>query len=125
LLERGLPPESLLLLTFTNKASRAMLGRVAELCGPLCDTRRIVGGTFHHAAYALVREHAALLGFPQGVGILDREDARDLMEACAAQLGLTRGPRRFPKGEVLVDLCSAAVNTQSSLPSVIASRRPH
>src|SRR5512133_2544551 len=49
LLADGVPPEAILLLTFTNKAAREMLRRVEEVCQ--IDTRRIAGGTFHHVAH--------------------------------------------------------------------------
>ncbi|HUK62862.1 MAG TPA: ATP-dependent helicase, partial [Dongiaceae bacterium] len=115
-------PESILLLTFTNKAAREMLRRVEEVCR--IDTRRITGGTFHHVAHALLREHAGELGYARGYSILDREDTRDVMTAAIADCGLAVGARRFPKADVLVDLVSMAVNTQTPLAEVVADRRP-
>jgi DNA helicase-2/ATP-dependent DNA helicase PcrA len=119
----GLTPESVLLLTFTNKAARVMLDRVAELCQATVDPRRLPGGTFHHVAYGLLREFGSAVGLGQGFTLLDREDARTLMDTCLAELKLSEG-KRFPKAEVAVELCSAAVNTQTSLPQVITRRRP-
>ncbi|HCF61206.1 MAG TPA: ATP-dependent DNA helicase, partial [Myxococcales bacterium] len=124
LLETGTPPEAILLLTFTNKAAREMLKRVAELCGTLADVRRIAGGTFHHVAFAILREHASALGYGESFTLIDREDARDLMSACVADLGLSAGPRRFPKAEVMVDIVSTAVNTERSFEEVVADKRP-
>src|SRR5438093_11788109 len=60
LLESGTPPEKILLLTFTNKSAREMMARVAALCR--IETRKVWGGTFHHVAHALLREHAPRLG---------------------------------------------------------------
>jgi DNA helicase-2/ATP-dependent DNA helicase PcrA len=121
LLNDGVSPESILLLTFTNKAAREMLRRVEEVCR--VDTRRISGGTFHHVAHQLLREHGAELGYAKGYSILDREDARDVMSAAIADCGLAVGARRFPKADVLVDLVSMAVNTQTPLAEVLADRR--
>src|SRR6266571_4322046 len=59
LVAEGAEPESILLLTFTNKAAREMLRRVEELCR--IATRRIQGGTFHHVAHQVLREHGAEL----------------------------------------------------------------
>jgi len=118
----GVPPEAILLLTFTNKAAREMLKRVEEVCR--IDTRRIAGGTFHHVAHEILREHAGELGFARGYSILDREDTRDVMTAAIADCGLAVGARRFPKADVLVDLVSMAVNTQTPLADVVADRRP-
>jgi DNA helicase-2/ATP-dependent DNA helicase PcrA len=118
----GVAPESILLLTFTNRAARDMLRRVEEVCR--IDTRRITGGTFHHVAHEILREHAGELGYARGYSILDREDTRDVMAAAVADCGLAVGARRFPKADVLVDLVSMAVNTQTPLADVVADRRP-
>ncbi len=122
LLHDGSSPESLLLLTFTNKAAREMLRRVEEVAR--VDTRRIWGGTFHHVAHSVLRDHAAALGYGRGYSILDREDGRDVMSAAIADCGLAVGQRRFPKADVLLDLVSMAVNTQTPLADVVADRRP-
>ncbi|MCL2459471.1 MAG: UvrD-helicase domain-containing protein, partial [Desulfobulbus sp.] len=53
LIDRGVPPESILLLTFTRRAAQEMLGRAAELTADSC--RRIMGGTFHATANILLR----------------------------------------------------------------------
>jgi DNA helicase-2/ATP-dependent DNA helicase PcrA len=122
LLADGVEPESILLLTFTNKAAREMLRRVQEVCR--ADTRRLQGGTFHHVAHQVLREHGAELGYARGYSILDREDSRDVMSAAVADCGFAVGARRFPKADVLIDLVSMAVNTQSPLADVLAVRRP-
>ncbi len=121
LLHDGVQPESILLLTFTNKAAREMLRRVQEVCR--ADTRRISGGTFHHVAHQVLREHGGELGYRKGYSILDREDSRDVMSAAIAECGLAVGARRFPKPDVIVDLVSTAVNTQTPLADVLADRR--
>ena len=71
LVHEGASPESILLLTFTNKAAREMLSRVEEVAR--IETRRLTGGTFHHVAHLVLREHAAALGYARGYSILDRE----------------------------------------------------
>ena len=122
LLHDGASPDSVLLLTFTNKAAGEMLRRVEEVAR--LDTRQIWGGTFHHVAHRVLREHAPSLGYAKGYSILDREDGRDVMSAAVADCGLAVGARRFPKADVLVDLVSMAVNTQTPLAEVVAARRP-
>ncbi|MFO0581184.1 MAG: ATP-dependent helicase [Anaeromyxobacter sp.] len=122
LLAEGVQPEAILLLTFTNKAAREMLGRVEELCK--VDSRRLTGGTFHHVAHQVLREHGVQLGYRPGYSILDREDARDLMSAAIADCGLAVGARRFPKADVVLDLVSMAINTQTPLADLVAVRRP-
>jgi DNA helicase II / ATP-dependent DNA helicase PcrA len=129
LLESGVRPESLLLLTFTNKAAREMLKRVAELCAGFTDTRRIIGGTFHHVGHLILRQHAELLNLSRGFTLIDREDARDLVQTCIGDLGFGAGSdvvrrRRFPRADLVVDLFSTVVNTSRPIADVLVERAP-
>src|SRR5438046_8922041 len=69
LLERGTPPEKILLLTFTNKAAREMMARVGQLCR--IETRRTWGGTFHHVEQRHLREHTTRHSYTDTYGLLD------------------------------------------------------
>jgi DNA helicase-2/ATP-dependent DNA helicase PcrA len=120
LLDNGIEPESILLLTFTNKAAREMLGRVTALL-PL-DTRAIWGGTFHSIGNRLLRRHAREIGFQPGFTIMDREDQEDLLSAVVGSSGIDTNQVRFPTAEVLGDIFSFALNTDSSIWQVIAQK---
>ncbi|HZR07214.1 MAG TPA: ATP-dependent helicase [Myxococcales bacterium] len=122
LLESGAAPEKILLLTFTNKSAREMMSRVGQLCR--VETRKMWGGTFHHVAHGLLREHASRLGYADRFGLLDREDAKEVMASATADLGFGVGQRRFPRPDALIDLYSAAINTQRPLAEVIAKESP-
>ncbi len=122
LLETGTPPEKILLLTFTNKAAREMMARVGQLCR--IETRKMWGGTFHHVAHELLREHGSRLGYADRFGLLDREDAKEVMASATADLGLGVGQRRFPRPDALIDLWSSAINTQRPLSEVIGAEAP-
>src|SRR5205809_4426278 len=78
LLEQGIPADRILLLTFTNKAAKEMMRRVAEILGG--DISALWGGTFHSIASRLLRRHADRLGYRADFTILDREDAKDLLK---------------------------------------------
>lgn len=120
LLDNGVEPQSILLLTFTNKAAREMLARVQALL-PL-ETRAIWGGTFHSIGNRLLRRHAVEIGFRPGFSIMDREDQEDLIAAVVANSEIDTKQVRFPTAEVLGDLFSFALNTGQPLPAVIADR---
>ena len=122
LLESGTPPEKILLLTFTNKSAREMMARVAALCR--IETRKMLSGTFHHVAHGLLRDYAPRLGYADRFGLLDREDAKEVMASATADLGYGVGQRRFPRADALIDLYSSAVNTQRPLADVIVSEAP-
>jgi DNA helicase II / ATP-dependent DNA helicase PcrA len=120
LLDNGVEPESILLLTFTNKAAREMIARVTDLL-PL-ETRTIWGGTFHSIGNRFLRRHSREIGFRPGFSIMDREDQEDLLAAVVAASGVENRQILFPTAEVLGDIFSFAVNTDRSVAQVIADR---
>lgn len=122
LIERGIHPERILLLTFTNKAARAMLDRVSGLLSG--QIKQIWGGTFHSMANRILREDAHLLGYPQDFTILDSEDGRTLMGNCAAE-AIPNPVRKLPKARVLLGMHSMCINTQSDLEDIITDRYPY
>src|SRR3954471_24277523 len=83
LLENGIDPRNVLLLTFTNKAARQMLDRVSSLL-PV-DASGLWGGTFHSIGNRMLRRHGSVLGYSSGFSIMDREDQKDLLNAVIAQ----------------------------------------
>ncbi len=120
LLSQGVRASSILLLTFTNKASREMLDRVTSLVPGAAEG--IWGGTFHSIGNRILRKHAERIGFRQGFSIMDREDSEDMIEAVVAHLGFSSTDRRFPKGSVLSDLFGLSVNTGRPISSLLSER---
>ena len=111
LLDRGVPAERVLLLTFTRRAADEMVARAAALCTRPEAGQRLQGGTFHAIAHAVVGRHADALGLPPVVSVLDRADATDVMDLLRHDHGLDGTDRRFPRAGTLVDIYSRAVNT--------------
>ena len=120
LVERGVPPEQLLLATFTNKAARSMLSRVESLIGR--EINGIWGGTFHHCAHRTLRRHAERLGFAPNFSILDSEDSRQLINTCIKEMKIDVKGGKFPKGDVIGNIVSLSVNTEISLQDIIENR---
>jgi len=77
LVEEGILPGYILLLTFTRKSAQEMLKRATELLDDRC--KRVAGGTFHSFAYAILRKYAFKVGFENGFSIIDRADSEDLI----------------------------------------------
>ncbi len=123
LIEAGVSPARILLVTFTNRAAREMLSRVETLVA--ADVRRVWGGTFHSIANRILRRHAASLGYESNFTILDAEDAKDLLDACIEEAAIDTQARRFPKAEVLNEIFSFATNTDTPIAQLIAARYPH
>ncbi|MCX5813851.1 MAG: ATP-dependent helicase [Proteobacteria bacterium] len=122
LLEQGASPNSILLLTFTNKAAREMLHRVEHLIK--IDTRYIWGGTFHHIGNMILRQHCELLGFKKNFTILDNEDAKDMIELAVKDLKIDKKERRFPKSTLIKKILSYSVNTMDNVEACIKERYP-
>ena len=123
LLENGIDPRNILLLTFTNKAARQMLDRVANLL-PV-DASGLWGGTFHSVGNRILRRHGSALGYSSGFTIMDREDQKDLINAVVASAGIDPKEIRFPKGDVLAEIFSFVVNTEKPLEELLAEKFPY
>src|SRR5438477_2749336 len=104
LLEQGIPADRVLLLTFTNKAAKEMMRRVADLLGQ--ELASLWGGTFHSIGNRILRQHARLLGYERDFTIMDREDAKHLISACVGEAEIDVKATRFPKSEVLAEIFS-------------------
>jgi DNA helicase-2/ATP-dependent DNA helicase PcrA len=122
LIDSGIPPSRIMLLTFTNKASREMLHRVELLIKG--ETRRVAGGTFHHIGNMILRKYGNAMDLDPNFTILDGEDSKDLIESSVAELNL-RTDKMFPKGAILMDIIGYAVGAERSISDVIEERFPH
>lgn len=123
LLEQGVDPASVLLLTFTNKAAKEMLSRVGGLLG--AEASGIWGGTFHSTGARLLRHFAREVGYEPNFTILDAEDARDLVKAVMKDLSIDPKARRFPTAAVVADMLSFARNTQQTIEDALEIKHPN
>ncbi|MEO6787949.1 MAG: ATP-dependent helicase, partial [Chthoniobacteraceae bacterium] len=123
LMENGIRPEHILLLTFTNKAAREMCDRVGALVTG--DLMGLWGGTFHSIGNRILRRHPNEAGFAPGFSIMDREDSEEMLDGVIATLGFDPKEKRFPKGQVLADVLSFALNTGRKLDDVLVEKYPH
>ncbi len=122
LIETGVPPERILLATFTNKAAKAMLARVKTLVTE--DVSRLFGGTFHHNAHLILRRNAHLLGYQNNFSIMDGDDAKQLMASSLAEVRSKVEGDKFPKGNVLADIISLSHNRTVDIAAVVQDRYP-
>ena len=122
LIDRGVPPERILLLTFTRRAAQEMLSRAERLVG--ASSARVAGGTFHATGHRLLRTFGPQAGLQRDFNIMDQGDAEDLMGLARAQLGLGARTKRFPKKETLHYVYSRHVNTERSMDEIIEREYP-
>lgn len=120
LVDKGVDPESILLLTFTNKAANEMLERAKGTVGPAVGD--IWSGTFHHVCNRILRIHAPYLGYRSNFLIADRDDSRRMIDKAMKQVGVSGD--KFPKREVLSSLFGNAANRGISLREVLEEKMP-
>jgi len=123
LVELGVKPETILLLTFTRRAAQEMLRRASVLLDSRCE--KVAGGTFHSFANLVLRQYAPLIGFDNSFTILDQGDAEDVVNLLRTEMKLDTRQRRFPRKQTLFDIFSKSVNTTESIRTVVESEYPH
>jgi DNA helicase-2/ATP-dependent DNA helicase PcrA len=123
LIDKGIDPSSILLVTFTRKSAQEMLNRTGLLIGSRSE--RVFGGTFHSVANTLLRQYGRPIGVQPGFTILDRGDSEDLISLLRAQLGLSEKDKRFPRKGTIAEIISKCVNTLQSLDDVVLGEFAH
>jgi DNA helicase-2/ATP-dependent DNA helicase PcrA len=122
LIDRGVAPERILLLTFTRRAAQEMLSRAERLVGS--SSTKVHGGTFHGTGNRLLRQFGKAAGMPSDFSIMDQGDAEDLTGIARASLGVGKKDKRFPKKETLHWIYSRHVNTEIPIEDVIHETYP-
>ncbi len=118
LLEKGVPPSNILLVTFTKKAAKEMLNRVELLLG--FRPNGLWGGTFHHIGNLILRKYANYLGYGRNFSILDRGDAGDLISIVMQDLNIQRiKDKNIPRPEVIQEIISLSVNSRKPIRKII------
>jgi DNA helicase-2/ATP-dependent DNA helicase PcrA len=118
LIAKGVPARSILLVTFTRRAAREMVGRLEALIGPVAS--ELWAGTFHHIGNRILRRSAAVLGYQPNFTILDSEDQTDLVRLAMDDSGLFGTGRMAPKPKTVQHLISYAANVSRPLAEVVA-----
>ncbi len=123
MVDQGVAPESILLLTFTRKAAEQMLGRAAKLVG--LATNRVAGGTFHAFACNVLRRHGSDIGLHTNFTILDEGDAADTIQLVRDSLDLPPSETRFPTKAALRDMLSKSINRGIPVATIIEREYGH
>lgn len=123
LVEGGVAPSSILLLTFTRKAAQQMLQRATRLLDRRCEN--VSGGTFHSFGNLILRKYAAALGISYNFAIFDRFDAEALISLLRKELSTATKSRSLPRKHTLANIFSRAVNKMIPIDDVVYDDYPH
>jgi DNA helicase-2/ATP-dependent DNA helicase PcrA len=121
LVEVGVKPESILLLTFTRRAAASMLTRAAALADARCQ--RVSGGTFHSLGHSVLRKFADHAGVAKNFTVLDQSDTEDLIDLLRRQIRITKA-QHFPRKRTIAAMFSMMVNKVLSLKQVLNQEYP-
>jgi DNA helicase-2/ATP-dependent DNA helicase PcrA len=123
LVEKGILPENLLLLTFTRRAAQEMLWRASQLLDESC--RDVTGGTFHAVANLLLRRYGYHLGYAPNFTIIDRSDAEGIINILKSSLSMAGAGKRFPTKRVILNIISKAINRSMELDNLLLDEYIH
>jgi DNA helicase-2/ATP-dependent DNA helicase PcrA len=118
LLENGVPPQEILLLTFTRKAAEEMLARTSALLNDM-RCQRVVGGTFHSVANNLLRRYSKLIDIPSNFTIIDTIDSEDILDLIRRKLNLKKRQRAFPRKSKVQTIISKSRNCNTTIEAII------
>jgi len=123
LIDEGVPPDRVLLLTFTRRAAAEMLRRSGALIADR-SVGRVWGGTFHAVAHRLLRRYGNAVGLNEGFTVIDQADSAALFGMVRSELGHGASKQRFPKKETIAAVYSRTVNTRTPLTETVEARFP-
>jgi DNA helicase-2/ATP-dependent DNA helicase PcrA len=123
LIDIGVDPRSILLLTFTRRAAEEMLRRASLLIDNRCS--HVGGGTFHSFANLVLRQFGRRINLSPSFTIMDRRDSEDAIQLLRAEMGLHNKDKRFPRKQTVAEIFSMAVNKQTTVPELIERDYPH
>ncbi len=123
LVENGVDPRSILLLTFTRRASEEMLRRASLLIDNRCT--KVAGGTFHSFANGILRQYARKIDLSPAFSIMDRPDSEDAIQLMRTEMNLNTKEKRFPRKHTVSEIYSMALNKQWTIPDLIERDYPH
>lgn len=123
LIDQGVDPRSILLLTFTRRAAEEMLRRASLLIDGRCS--QVAGGTFHSFANLVLRSHGRHLDLAPSFTIMDRSDSEDVIQLIRSDMGLNTKEKRFPRKQTVAEIFSMTHNKQTSLADLIELEYPH
>ena len=123
LVEHGVAPYNIVLLTFTRKAAKEMLDRATDLLG--AELHGLYGGTFHAFAYRVLRQFKPAWLEERPFSVLDATDQQGIIRRCKEEANIGKGMRGFPNVQTVIGFFSKARNKEEGIGQIIARESPN
>lgn len=123
LIDQGIDPRSILLLTFTRRAAEEMIRRASLLIDGRCN--QVAGGTFHSFANLVLRVYGRHIALAPSFTIMDRTDSEDVIQTIRSDMGLNTKEKRFPRKQTVAEIFSMTHNKQTTLNDLLELEYPH
>jgi DNA helicase-2/ATP-dependent DNA helicase PcrA len=121
LVESGVNPASIILLTFTRRSAQEMISRAASH-DPRCQS--VEGGTFHSFANKILRRYSEFFALPNTFTVYDEADAEEAIHRCAVRLGFYAKEKRRPRKDMLRKILSMALNKEMTIEEILQKYYP-
>jgi DNA helicase-2/ATP-dependent DNA helicase PcrA len=122
LIENGVPPESIVLVTFTKKAAQEMIDRVIKLVGN--KGNRCYAGTFHHIANQTLHKYGPTIGLQNNFSIIDESDRKALMKLVIMQVVDKDERKKLPNSAGMIKIYSKQINRALTLKETLKREFP-
>ena len=123
LIDQGIDPRSILLLTFTRRSAEEMIRRASLLIDGRCN--QIAGGTFHSFANLVLRLYGRHVNLVSSFTIMDRSDSEDIIQLIRSDMGLNTKEKRFPRKQTVAEILSMTLNKKIPLGDLLELEYPH
>lgn len=119
LLQEGVSPEAIMMITFTKNAARGMVKRATAL-----DSRAayMTAGTFHAVGSRIVQANHRLLGVEREFTVLDGDDVEQLLKRHIEEV--KQGAKNWPRASTIAKVISYAANTGIGIEASLKQRAP-
>ncbi len=122
LIEQGVSPDGIVLVTFTKKAAEEMTRRANKVSGG--RTQGLLAGTFHHLCNLFLRKYAQVLGYTNNFSIIDRDDQLSLFRLIMGHAIPQDQKTRYPKASEFSDMYSTAINQEKQVEEIVKEEYP-
>ena len=119
LIESGVSPESILLLTFTNKAANEMKERAEQMLKEKCG---ITACTYHSFCVKMLRFYGKMAGISPDFTIISGPDEADIIDIVKSELNFQK-LKNMPSASVFASMLSTCVNKRLTLEELLKEQK--